>query len=184
VPLSAAKPKKAVDPAKISVPCPGLTAAFNEKVGYYLERSNANGGGGRAVGYYSEKLFQKEFQDLNERRKELVNAAQQHDHTWWNNVTEGVMASFATGTTSCLKNVEVDVKVVESPPPCDSCLLLFTSRAYQNIINKPQPDPKNLRHVPHKYQNAHAGWLFAKFHGLEALFSEVRYTCCRTFIYC
>ncbi|KAJ7677295.1 hypothetical protein B0H14DRAFT_3684172 [Mycena olivaceomarginata] len=155
VPLSAAKPKKAVGPAKISVPCPGLTAAFSDKVGYYLERSNANGGGGRAVGYYSEKLFQKEFQDLNERKNELVIAAQQHDHTWRNNVTEGV-----------------DVKVVESPPPCDSCLLLFTSRAYQNIINKPQPDPKNLCHVPHKYQNAHAGRLFAKFHGLEALFSE------------
>ncbi|KAF7345674.1 hypothetical protein MVEN_01587100 [Mycena venus] len=142
MPLSAAKRLKAVVSAKISMPCPGLTAAYSEKVGDYLERSNANGGGARAIGHYSEKLFKKDFQDLSEHQQQLAYAAQQHGHTWQNDVTEGIMASFATGTTACLKNVEIDAKGAESPPPCESCLLLFTSRAYQNVLNKPQPDPK------------------------------------------
>ncbi|KAJ7610673.1 hypothetical protein DFH06DRAFT_1016533 [Mycena polygramma] len=158
------------------MPCPGLTAAYDEKVGAYLERSNAGGGGAHAIGHYSEKLFKDDFQNLSQRQQELAYAAQQHDHTWRNDVTRGIMASFATGTTACLKNVEVDANVADSPSPCESCLLLFTSRAYQRVLNKPLPETKNLRHVPRKYQNAHAGQLYAKFKGLEALFSEV-HTC-------
>ncbi|KAJ6589575.1 hypothetical protein B0H19DRAFT_924454, partial [Mycena capillaripes] len=137
-----------------------------------LDRSGSNGGGARAVAYYSETLFKAEFRDLSKRQQELVYAAQQHDHTWRNDITPGIMGSFATGATPCLKNVEVDAREADAPPPCESCLLVFKSRPYQKIINKPQPASENLRFVPQKHQNPHAGQLFAKFHGLEALFSE------------
>ncbi|KAF7346851.1 hypothetical protein MSAN_01824400 [Mycena sanguinolenta] len=102
-----AKPKKSIVPAKISMPCPGLTSAFDEKIGHYLARTGSHGGGGRAVAHYSEKLFKKEFQDLDEQQKELVYTAQRHDHTWRNDVTEGIMASFSV---SCLKTVELFAK--------------------------------------------------------------------------
>ncbi|KAJ6482001.1 hypothetical protein C8R45DRAFT_831472 [Mycena sanguinolenta] len=164
-----AKPKKSIIPVKISMPCPGLTSAFDEKIGNYLARTSSHGGGARAVGHYSEKLFKKEFQDLDEQQKELIYTAQRHDHTWRNDVTEGIMASFST---SCLKNVEVDIRTREFPSPCESCLLVFTSRSYQHALNKPQPDAKNMRFVPHRYQSAHTGQLFAKCKGLERLFSE------------
>ncbi|KAJ7604607.1 hypothetical protein DFH06DRAFT_1386901 [Mycena polygramma] len=140
-----AKPKRSVVPVKVAIPCPGLSAAFDKRVGEYLESRGSIGGGGRAVGVYSEELFQKEFLDLTERQRELVYAAQHHDHTWRNDVTPGIMATFAIGKIACLKTVDVDAKNAESPPPCDSCRSLFTSRAYQNAINKPQADPKNLR---------------------------------------
>jgi hypothetical protein len=176
--------KKSVVPAKVSRPCPGLTAAYNEQVGNYLDRTGSNGGGAHAVGHYSEKLFKKAFMNLDEHQKQLVYSAQQHDHTWRNDVTPGIMASFATGATACLKNVDVDANMTASRPPCTSCLLLFKSRAYQATIKKPTPDPNNLRFVPHKNQNPHAGKLFAKFKGLEALVSEVRYPCPPPPLYC
>jgi hypothetical protein len=182
-PVQPAKPKKSVVPARVSRPCPGLTAAYNALVGDYLNRTGSDGGGARAVTHYSEKLFKKEFKDLSERQKEIVYSAQQHDHTWRNDVTPGIMASYATGTIACKKSVDVDAKLEASPPPCESCLLLFTSRPYQNAIKKPTPDPKNMRFVPYKNQNPHGGQLYAKFKGLEALVSEVRFTTHSAYIY-
>ncbi|KAJ7617007.1 hypothetical protein DFH06DRAFT_1343069 [Mycena polygramma] len=75
------KPKKVTAPSKLHMPCPGLTAAYDEKVGTYLERSNAGGGGAHAIGHYSEKLFKDDFQNLSQWQQELAYAAQRHDHT-------------------------------------------------------------------------------------------------------
>ncbi|KAJ7127909.1 hypothetical protein C8R44DRAFT_873680 [Mycena epipterygia] len=151
---------------------PGLTAAYDEKVGNYLDRTGSNGGGAHAVGYYSDKLFKKEFANLSEQQKQVVYAAQQHDHTWRNDVTPGILASFATGTIACLKTVYIAAPGIASPSPCSSCLLLFTSKSYQNTIKKPAPDAKNLRYVPVRNQNPHAGMIYARCKGLEALVSE------------
>ncbi|KAJ6608853.1 hypothetical protein B0H10DRAFT_1815010 [Mycena sp. CBHHK59/15] len=157
---------------KISKPCLGLTAAFNAQVGIYLDRTVSMGGGAHAIGHYSDKLFKKEFNDLTNGQKRQVHTAQLHDRTWKNDTSPGVMASFAMGATVCLKAFNVDPESLELPVPCDSCLQLFTLRAYKNTINKPTPDQSNLRYVPHVYQNQHAGMLYAKFQGLEALMAE------------
>ncbi|KAJ6530897.1 hypothetical protein B0H10DRAFT_1973510 [Mycena sp. CBHHK59/15] len=44
-PATKPKPKKAPLPAKVSLPCPGLTAAYNEQVGHYLNRTGSTGAG-------------------------------------------------------------------------------------------------------------------------------------------
>ncbi|KAJ7687303.1 hypothetical protein B0H17DRAFT_1180926 [Mycena rosella] len=165
------KLNKSVAPAKILLPCPGLTAAYNENVGKYLDRAGSNGGGARVIGHYCEKLFQKELAELSDKEKQLAYAAQQHDHTWRNDVSPGIIASFATGEAPCLKSIEVATSDT-SPSPCASCLLVFTSRAYQKMIKKPTPDAANLRYVPHRNQKAHAGKIYARFKGLEELVSE------------
>ncbi|KAJ6620455.1 hypothetical protein B0H10DRAFT_1624166, partial [Mycena sp. CBHHK59/15] len=134
-----------------------------------LNRTGSTGGGARAVGHYSSELFKKEFMDLSEMEKQHVYTAQQHQRTWRNDVSPGIMASFATGSNACLKTVEVDPTAAASPAPCASCCLLFTTKAYQSTVKKPAPDPSNLRYVPHKNQNPHAGQIYARFQGLEVL---------------
>ncbi|KAJ6471521.1 hypothetical protein C8R45DRAFT_1165330 [Mycena sanguinolenta] len=154
---------------KILKPCPGITAEYDAKIGLYLDRAASTGGGARALSYYSEQLFNKDYEDLSEPEKDQANMAQLHDRTWRNDVSNGIMATFST---KCLKTVEIDPASTGSMPPCNECVLVFTSRQYKTAINKPVPDAKNLRFVPKAYQNTHGGLLFAKFQGLEELMKE------------
>ncbi|KAJ6545247.1 hypothetical protein B0H19DRAFT_1075591 [Mycena capillaripes] len=147
------QPKNPPAASTIKRPCPGLTHAFDEAVGKYLDRAVSNGGGGHAVNYYSLEIFKKEFKDLTKQQKETVYTARAHDHTWRNDM------------------VEIDPNS-STTPPCGSCRLLATTKAFKNAINREASDPKNLRFVPHINQNAHAGMLYAKFLGLKALISK------------
>ncbi|KAJ7723264.1 hypothetical protein B0H16DRAFT_1334240 [Mycena metata] len=160
------KPK--ARPEKVPRPCSGLTAAYHAQVGLYLDRTPATGGGAKAPEYYSEKLFKKEHGELNDVQKEQVLTAQFHDRTWRNDTSPGVMATFST---KCLMIGDVAAGSATATP-CPECRLLLTARNYQNAINKPASEPKNLRFVPHIHQNKHAGMLYARFQGLEALIAE------------
>lgn len=168
--MSSMRPKPKERPQKVSKPCPGLTADYDAQVGVYLEHASATGGGARAVGHYSEQLFKKPYDDLTEPEKDQVKFAQLHGRAWRNDTSNGIMATFST---KCLKTLEIDPTSTVSPPPCNECVLVFTSRQYKTAINKPAPKVENLRYVPKAYQNTHAGMLYAKFQGLEALMNEV-----------
>ncbi|KAJ7229028.1 hypothetical protein GGX14DRAFT_616418, partial [Mycena pura] len=174
--LPPAKPVNAVKPKAskmVARPCPGLSAAYDEKCGMYLERSGAPGGGARAVSHYAQALFGgKKFENLTYAEKEQVYAARHHDHTWRNDFTSGIMASFAMGTNACLKTVQVDPHSSAPPAPCTSCRLLFTSKSYQAVLVKPLPKKENFKFVPNRNQNAHAGKQFSRYKGLEDLFAE------------
>ncbi|KAJ7255123.1 hypothetical protein B0H12DRAFT_1071051 [Mycena haematopus] len=165
------KPKNPPPAPEVQRPCPGLTRAFDDAVGKYLDRTVANGGGGRAVNHYSSELFGKDFTDLTEKQKATVYTAQAHDYTWRNDVNRGIMACFATGTTACLKTVKA-IPNSPSTPVCSSCKLLATSKVFKNAIRREAAASSNLKYVPRIHQNEHAGMLFAKFAGLEALLAE------------
>ncbi|KAJ7436725.1 hypothetical protein B0H11DRAFT_2255972 [Mycena galericulata] len=147
----------------------GLPLLMMNESGLYLDRTVATGGGARAPDFYSQDLFKKNYKDLSEKKREQVLTAQIHGRTWRNDTSPGIMATFST---KCLKTVEIDAGSAASPTPCHECILVHSLRSYQTAINKPAPDPKNLRFVPHINQNKHAGMLYARFQGLEALMSE------------
>ncbi|KAJ7092781.1 hypothetical protein B0H15DRAFT_1020862 [Mycena belliarum] len=167
--VAAARPKPKERPKKISAPCRGLTAIYDELVGIYLNRTAATGGGARAVGHYSQELFKKPFTELGESHKTQVLTAQMHGRTWKNDTSPGIIATFSV---KCLGTVQVDPGSDPSLSPCHECVLVHTSRAYQNAIHKPEPESKNYRFVPHAHQNKTAGMLYARFQGLEELMSE------------
>ncbi|KAF8135367.1 hypothetical protein K438DRAFT_2123021 [Mycena galopus ATCC 62051] len=77
----------------------------------------------------------------------------------------------ATFSTKCLKTVEV-AAVSAIANPCNECVLVHSLKAYQNALKRPAPEPQNLKFLPRINQNPHAGMLYAKFRGLEALMSE------------
>jgi hypothetical protein len=165
-------PKKPPPAPTVMRPCPGLTHAFDEAVGNYLDRTVSTGGGAHSVNHYSSKFFKKDFTELTQKEKETVYSARFHDYTWRNDVSPGIMACFAAGTTPCLRTVEIDPNSTTTPP-CSSCRLLATQKAFKNAIRIQAPEPANLKYVPHTNQNPHAGMLYAKFKGLDALISEV-----------
>jgi hypothetical protein len=82
------------------------------------------------------------------------------------------MGCFAAGANACLKTVEIDPNS-SAVPPCSNCRLLATLKGFKTAISRVAADPLNLKYVLHVNRNAHAGMLFAKFKGLEALLAEV-----------
>ncbi|KAJ6464939.1 hypothetical protein C8R45DRAFT_939782 [Mycena sanguinolenta] len=163
------RPKPKERPRKISKPCPGLAASYEAKIGIYLEHAASTGGGARSVGHYSQKLSQKDFQDLTSNERDQVATAQLHGRTWQNDTSPGIIA---LSSTKCLKVVEVDPASTAPLAPCSECALLFTSKPFKTAINKPAPKPEHLKFVPKMYQNTHAGMLYGKFQGLQALMEE------------
>ncbi|KAK7013894.1 hypothetical protein R3P38DRAFT_3322441 [Favolaschia claudopus] len=90
-------------PQKVSLPCPGLTARYDEQVGIYLSLTYSNGGGARSVEHYSEQLFEKSYMSLSKTAKQQIKAAQIHDHAWRNDTSKEIMATFSG---KCLKTVD------------------------------------------------------------------------------
>ncbi|KAK7058169.1 hypothetical protein R3P38DRAFT_3547667 [Favolaschia claudopus] len=168
---SGSKPKPLKPrPQLVSVPCPGLTARYDESVGRYLENSLAMGGGARSLDYYSREIFQKSYVDLSDPQKQQVKTAQIHGRSWTNNTSVGVMATFST---KCLKRVDVDVEKSSAPPPCHECILVFSLRPYQAALRKEPPKQENLKFIPHVHRpNQHAALLCARVQGLEGLLAE------------
>ncbi|KAF7335957.1 hypothetical protein MSAN_02309100 [Mycena sanguinolenta] len=138
------KPKNPPPPPTITRPCPGLTRAFDEKVGSYLDRATSSGGGAHPVNHYSEQMFKKDFTDLTEKQKDTVHTARIHDYRWVNNTSPGVMACFAAGSNPCLKTVEVNANS-SAVPPCANCKLLATLKLFKTAINRKAADPSNLK---------------------------------------
>ncbi|KAF7334369.1 hypothetical protein MSAN_02376400 [Mycena sanguinolenta] len=171
--LVATRPKPHNPPPAPTVkrPCPGLTADFDEKVGDYLDKTTSSGGGAHLVNHYSGQIFKKDFTDLTQKEKDTVYTARVHDYSWLNDTSPGVMACFAAGSNACLKTVDVDPNA-SAVPPCANCKLLLTLKAFKTAINREAANPSNLKYVPHVNRNPHAGMLFAKFKGLEALLAE------------
>ncbi|KAJ6493128.1 hypothetical protein C8R45DRAFT_1073149 [Mycena sanguinolenta] len=165
------KPKNPPPPPTVTRPCPGLTTAFDEKVGNYLDRATSSGGGAHPVNHYSREMFKKDFADLTDKQKDTVQTARIHDYCWVNNTSPGVMACFAAGSNACLKTVEIDTNS-SVVPPCGNCKLLATLKLFKTAISRKAADPSNLKYVPHANRNPHSGMLFAKFKGLEAFLTE------------
>ncbi|KAK6992640.1 hypothetical protein R3P38DRAFT_3430332 [Favolaschia claudopus] len=154
---SGSKPKPLKPrPQTISVPCPGLTARYDESVGKYLENSLAMGGGSRSLEYYSEEIFRMRYADLSEPQKQQVKTAQIHGRSWTNNTSVGVMATFSA---KCLKRVEIDAET--------SSLFSFLSSS-QN--NEHTPERRWVQHLlsgKFKDDKVFYGLLELKMMGLE-----------------
>ncbi|KAJ7200399.1 hypothetical protein GGX14DRAFT_572153 [Mycena pura] len=132
---------------KAGRPCPGLTEAFN-------------------------LLFSQTIAELSNEQKAVVRVAHQHDYTWRNDFTPGVMASFAVGAEPCLRTVEVDPRSSLPPPPCENCHSVFLSKIYQSTISKPLPENSNYKYNAKHNQGVHQGMILAKCKGLEVLLAE------------
>ncbi|KAJ6484793.1 hypothetical protein C8R45DRAFT_1098941 [Mycena sanguinolenta] len=69
------KPQNPPPTPTVKRPCPGLTAAFDEKVGNYLNKATSSDGGAHPVNHYSKEVFKKDFTDLTQKEKDTVYTA-------------------------------------------------------------------------------------------------------------
>ena len=124
---------------KPSLPCPGLDEAKYPKVGAYLGRTGALGGGAPSVTVISQELFGKAYKNLSTSRKEQVQIAQKHDWVWRNNSNSGKVFSL-----TCSKKSHPSSDGVEGP--CVECHQLLQHKGFKNAIHIVCP-PRGYREL-------------------------------------
>nr|GAT49565.1 predicted protein [Mycena chlorophos] len=160
-------------PPTVEVPCTGITDAIEPRMAVYSARTRAGGGGAKDITIYAAKHFPgRAFTSLSQAEKELAYADQSFDFQWRNDFLSKIKASFATGTRPCARFVEVPADAMVKRGPCKLCRMMLATPEFQRVLDIPLPSPANRKYVPHRFQDARLGQLYAKFQGLEALLSE------------
>lgn len=136
----------------VSKSCPGLTRDLDPRIENYLNRTSSYGGGSKSLDHLSEEHYDgKVFAELSDSEKAIIRRDQVQHRTWRSDTSPGVMATFASGLKLCVQSFDVqdnpEHKNLHSVTPCDPCRLLLTIRAFQSALNKPTPEPSNLKFV-------------------------------------
>ncbi|KAF8877790.1 hypothetical protein BD779DRAFT_1448231 [Infundibulicybe gibba] len=151
------------------LPCPGLQEARYEKIGVYLDRTGALGGGAPSVSAIAHELFGKRFRKLSVPRKKQVKLAQKHEWLWHNDHGNGTVFS-----ASCMK-VASDRRYHDPnrPWPCWKCQSLLSTKTFQNLIRISPPPDENYKYINMEYRNEWLGSLYGRSVGLREIM-EVR----------
>ncbi|THV02571.1 hypothetical protein K435DRAFT_652934 [Dendrothele bispora CBS 962.96] len=166
-------PKPPPESTTVKRPCPGLTATLDPKIGIYLESCMSEGGGSKSRQYFSEQMFDgKEWSELTEEEKRLVNTAHIQACTWRNVSEPTVMAIFACGENPCVHMLDVKESNTSDLQPCGNCWLVYRSRPFQNAISRKRAKPENLKYIPKSYTCPNLGRLYGKYRGIGELLQE------------
>ncbi|CDO78141.1 hypothetical protein BN946_scf184719.g3 [Trametes cinnabarina] len=149
-------PKDSLAAAPNYHPCCGVSPEDDERIGTYLRRTGAVGGGGRSIVVIAKEKLSKTFSELTRQQKQAVIDAQISEHKWWNDF--GERASMPRTAS-----VKID--------------------SFRRAIDKPIPTDKNYVFVNRFYRDPVLGELYAKTVGLRDLINPehktspfIRYT--------
>ncbi|KAK1223303.1 hypothetical protein PQX77_013841 [Marasmius sp. AFHP31] len=111
----------------VQVPCPGLPASKNPLIAMYIDRTGAQGGGGRTVNNISREVYGKKYKFLSPSRKHSIKRLQQLSHRW--KIDRHIQSVFSS---DCLKIVSVDPS--GDPQPCSACSGIGRLKTFKNAI--------------------------------------------------
>ncbi|KAK1226504.1 Methionine--tRNA ligase, mitochondrial [Marasmius sp. AFHP31] len=152
-------------PQPAQVACPGLPASKNPLIAMYIDRTGAQGGGGRTVNSISREVYGKKYKFLSPSRKHSVKRLQRLSHRW--RIDRDVQAVFSS---NCLKVVFVDPSApTQVPRPCPPCHAVGRLKTLKKAVKIARPPNANYKFLPHEYQNKSVGSLLARVKGLETL---------------
>ncbi|KAF8687978.1 hypothetical protein AX14_003566 [Amanita brunnescens Koide BX004] len=161
--LSCPVPTHAASLAKrCPLPCPGLSAAQDEKIPIYLRRTSVLGGGARSVTVIAQALFSKPFSKLSSHQKDDVLDTQRHEQAWNNDHQK--LRIFSSDCTNIAHSSDND-----KTKPCHSCRGLLKNPRFYSAINRPTPNEINYKYVNYRFRNRLLGEQFARIQGLKNL---------------
>ncbi|PIL23534.1 hypothetical protein GSI_14847 [Ganoderma sinense ZZ0214-1] len=139
-------------------PCRGVDARDDERIGTYLRRTGAVGGGGRSPVVIAKERLKKTFGDLTRQQKMTILDVQISEHKWRNDFRRTRVYA-----TNCFNYVKTPEK------SCERCCALLQLGRFRRAIRKPIPKDENYIFVNHLYRDPHLGELYAKTLGLRGL---------------
>ena len=144
-----------------TLPCPGLTPEYDSRIGTYLTRSQAAGGGSRPRHVISQEMFGKALGDLDKDELSGVCRAEATEFQWLNFREQQLIYS-----SVCSKKI---------PPrqdptlPCSQCMAVAKNQVFKNALHRPLPRPENLKFTPRGHRATLTGEQYAKTVGVYDL---------------
>ncbi|KAH9938784.1 uncharacterized protein BXZ73DRAFT_23422, partial [Epithele typhae] len=174
-PMSA--PTAPIAPAPVL--CLGLSVDDNAKIGLYMSRPIAGGGGARSlVVIAKEKNEGKLFSELTREQKQEVVDWQISEYKWLNDQRRQRVYS-----TACMGALVISSK---SPTParlsCGECLAILKLDSFRRAISRPVPEPHNFKYVNFIYRDEALGKLYARITGLQDLLNPKSKTSTSPFV--
>lgn len=159
-------------------PCLGLDEKTYPRVGAYLDRTGAYGGGASSITRIAFELYGKAYKQLSSARKDRVRVLQSHEWTWRNDHNAGrVFAS------KCLKLVSsVGPESKESTRPCQECYSVLTSKKFIVASKVAKPSDENYKYVNYGYRNQRLAVLYGRclqlreFYEGEVIHTSTKYS--------
>ncbi|KAJ9103214.1 hypothetical protein QFC21_002637 [Naganishia friedmannii] len=157
-------------------PCPGLSDAFDPRIGVYLGRTGAGGGGAPVlkviIGKARLQLISMQRARMKSQKsaitgpaysaadlKGLVNLLREKNYKWINHKNLGlVRAAACTGEANRIGL------------PCDPCRSLRTNKIFTNALQREPPASDKVKYTPNYYVKGFLHELALQYHGLDRLF--------------
>ena len=153
-------------------PCLGITANHDNRVPNFITRTGADGGGAQSVTRIADKLFNKPYGELSERKKSQVDTAQMHE--WTFRFDRLRMAIHSTKCKTVVSAPEDD----EGPHTCCECLCMYDSdQRLKSGLRKPMPKPEHFKYLNEQYQGKSTAEHYAKTQGLLEIIQDK--VCCQ-----
>lgn len=153
-------------------PCSGLSEADDSRIGTYLSRPTALGGGGRSKSKLALERFGSDYGDLSNDKKREITLMNENGWLWRINHQHRVVFS-----VSCNKNVLTALARKEETTrrTCFACRSLLDDYAFNKAIDRPEPAPEHLKYVNKEFLHSELGIKFAKCRGaLKLIDPKVR----------
>ncbi|KAJ6556704.1 hypothetical protein B0H10DRAFT_2201541 [Mycena sp. CBHHK59/15] len=160
------KSSSALRKPKLSVPCPGLTAATCPRLPVYLKRTGASGGGARSLTVIAKELFGRlaRFSGLKAKEQDVVADTQRHERQWINDHAKQRVFS-----TNCKKQVLAGGLDGSRVLPCSECSSILGNSRFKQAIRLPIPADENYLYVNDKYRNQELAHIYARTVGLKEI---------------
>lgn len=154
----------------VDKPCPGLRVEANDKVGRYLERTPATGGGGPSVARLTLEFYPKaeDFSSLTPAQKEDIRATQHSQYRWRNETKLGRVVSQRCLTSVRAEEIEGVEKDAE---PCIECNAILEDKNFKVAIARALPDADNFKFTPTHFlgEAERSAEKYARATGLQVL---------------
>ncbi|OCB83926.1 hypothetical protein A7U60_g9133 [Sanghuangporus baumii] len=146
-------------------PCCGLTPAHDARIGSYLTRPAALGGGGRSKVALAKERYGKTYADLTKQKKRHVDKIQEDSWIWMANHSFSAVFSL-----ECKKTVTVcSTDNSNKDHICGPCSNLLFKKQFRTAISLPEPLTSNVKFTNKRYQQEELGIRFAKCKGVNEL---------------
>lgn len=148
-------------------PCSGLRESDDPRIGTYLLRLTALGGGGKSKSFIADECYGMAYSELTEHQRGEVDRLNESQWLWI--VRHEHQAVFST---SCTKTVQVLVsgeKKDETVHACPQCRSVIFNKRFRTAISLPEPSRANVKFTNKKYHQSELAIKFARCKGAEEL---------------
>ncbi|TFK59586.1 hypothetical protein BDN72DRAFT_944352 [Pluteus cervinus] len=138
-------------------PCPGLTAADDERIAGYIYHAGAQRGGGKDLLSFNKS--DQAFSELDPKIKDELRLQQRHTQRW--EIDKSNSRIFALDCSKFSSD--------NHGSPCDKCFAILQDGQFKRLLSKPVPKEENFKFVPNIHRDKAGGELYARHIGLKEL---------------